>query len=273
MINGEWDHIGNDPLARDGAEVLAYPDLVHIPLDLFFIQLKEFHTLAVDVAVNEYVFNIVDATGIVVGDWLGIFSSDTTNQFYFGEVLAVVGNAVTMDRPFDFAFEAGDTLVNTTRELNVDGSVTPSVFVVQGPGNVSGQAVDIIRIMIQITCDSLPDFGKFGDISGGLTKGIVLRINNGITKNIWNVKTNYEFANLAYDLAIYDRANPAEGVFGLACRYTFGGRDKHGTVVRIFPGQSLELWVQDDLTSLLSFRIIAEGRLVKTADRPEIAGI
>jgi len=266
----EWDIIGNDPIGRDGAEVLALPDIVHVPVDLFFIKLKNLATLAVNAVIDSRLLVVTDSTGIVIGDWLGVFSGAVANQFYFGEVLAVAGNNITVDSPLDFAFEAGDQMVNTTRDLNVDGSITPQTFEVRGPGQVSGQAVDITRIMIQMTCDNAPDFGKFGDIVNGLTNGVVLRQNNGVLKNIWNIKLNLELANYAYDYTVYDASNPAQGVHGIAVRYTFGGRDKHGTNIRLFPGETLELIIQDNLSTLLSFRIIAEGRLIQTADKPEI---
>ena len=120
--------------------------------------------------------------------------------------------------------------------------------------NINTIGVKIIRAGFDTTLFPCP---------GGLTNGIVLRVVNGRTWNIWDVHLNAEFANLAYDYQTFLATNPAQGVNGLAVRYTFAGQDKHGVAVRLEPGDSLQLVIQDDLSDLVSFRIIAEGHIVQ----------
>ena len=98
---------------------------------------------------------------------------------------------------------------------------------------------------------SAVDLSKFGDIVGGLTKGLLLRekIDATTFKNKWNIKTNVEFALLGYDWEPFSAINPAQGQDGFKWRYTLAGQDKHGVVKRIGSDRSLQMIVQDDLTS------------------------
>lgn len=232
------------------------------PLDLYFVQALAAPTqLAVATNIDDTSITVVDDTNFSVGDYIGVFCA-TAGRFYFGIVLAVVANVIDLDTPLDYAFVAGDNVVPFTRELNVDGSTTIQRFVIAGAGAGSPLVIDINRLMIQMYTDAVPQLNRFGDIVGGLDKGLVLRRNNGFAFNIWNVKDNGEFAHLSYDLDIYLSTNPAQGQNGLACRYTFNGQDKHGVTVRLKPGEFLELLVQDDLSSLERFRVLGEGSIV-----------
>jgi len=104
------------------------------------------------------------------------------------------------------------------------------------------------------------DDSKFGDIAGGLTNGVLLRQNNGEINNIWNVKTNGEFGLLAYDTAYTDKA-PA-GSEGFRFRNTYAGQSKHGVTLRLQPGETLEILIQDDLSGLEVFNVMAQGHIV-----------
>jgi hypothetical protein len=231
------------------------------PLDLYFIQAIGAPTTSTGaVAIGDVIIPVTSAASISVGNRLGVFSVVAgENRFYFGQVTAVNSLNITVDTPFDFAFGAASVVQSTTRELDVDGSSTTQVFTVNGP--TTGAAVDITRIMIQMECASAADLSTFGDLTA-LTNGIVLRRNNGVVNNIWNVKKNSEFSNLAFDFDIFAASNPSSGIDGLKCRYTFAGQDKHGVAVRLATGETLEVLIQDDITGLDSFHIIAQGHLV-----------
>ena len=111
---------------------------------------------------------------------------------------------------------------------------------------------------------NLGDLNDFGDITGGLANGLLLRkkYTDGTYQNIVNIRTNADFVLNAYDFDRYVATNPGVGVNGQKWRMTFGGEEKMGTVIRIGPGEDLEWVVQDDLTSLLGFQNIAQGSLV-----------
>jgi hypothetical protein len=238
-------------------------DQTSTPVDFFFSKLKQAPTtVAVATSIDDYTVTITDPTGFVLGDYLGMFNSDDpiNNRFYFAEILGVSGSIITLDTPIDFEFQIGDTVASFNRNLNVNGSVTPQIYNIQVGSNAT-QSIDITRIMISMITATAVDLLKFGDLAK-LTRGCVLRRVDGYNNNIFNVKSNGEIANLCFDYTPYESINPSAGQDGAKFRYTFAGQDKHGVAVRLAPGDELQLIIQDDLTGLTEFRIIAEGHFV-----------
>ncbi|GAG89592.1 unnamed protein product, partial [marine sediment metagenome] len=189
-------------------------------------------TLATTPTVNSYDYNLTAGHGVIIGDNLGILEQNGVPQIYTGFVLNVVGNVVTMDTPVPIAFTPADaSVLKINTSLNVDGS---SVVVVANITNFFENAVDITRFIFHITDGTAMDDGTFGGIAA-LTRGIVLRkkLVSGNYINFWNIKTNGEFAELAYDVE-YDPKAPA-GVYGFRCRLTYAGEEKHGVVIRLEP--------------------------------------
>lgn len=250
-----------EPIEKNGGIPVNVQDQTTTPVDLYFLQAIGTPTALTNTpSINDMNVTVDSVASISVGNYLGIFSGISgENRFYFGEVIAVNGNNVTLDTPLDFNFSAGDTVVSTTRDLNVDGSSTTQSFVVRGAGTASPLEIDITRIIFQITDNSAMDDGLFGALPS-LTNGIVLRRNNGQVNNIYNIKNNGDFGLVAFDKAYSDKA-PA-GLFGLTVRSTFAGQSKHGVAIRLGINESLELLIQDDLTGLNSFRILAQGHVV-----------
>ena len=105
------------------------------------------------------------------------------------------------------------------------------------------------------------DDSLFGGMSP-LTYGIQVRknITGGDYVNYWNAKFNGEIALVCYDFTYASKA-PA-GSFGLRFRNSYGGQAKHGVTIRLDPGDTLEVLVQDDLTDLEEFHMMAQGHLV-----------
>lgn len=252
------------PLESNGAIPVNVQDQTTVPFDFFFVQDKGVPTTVnVETAVDDNSVTVASSAGCLVGDYFGMFNADNAsdNRSYFGTILSIAGNVLTLDTPIDFAFQVGDTAACFTRELNVTGTVSnPEYFAVEVGPNAT-QSIDITRIMVSMTTDTVPNLVKFGDLDA-LTNGLVLRRINGRTNNIWNIKTNGELANLCFDYDPYVATNPQQGENGAKFRYTFAGQDKHGVAVRLEPGDKLEAIVQDDLSGLLGFRIIAEGHFV-----------
>lgn len=219
-------------------------------------------TIAATGAINDLEIQVADATDFVAGDYLSIFSVPD-NRVYLASILSVAGSTVNLDTPLDFAFPIGSFVTAGNRNMNVDGSVTPVVYGLRNTDEAIGTAFDITRLIFTMTTDAAVDLSKFGDIAGGLTRGVVMRKKDGVYANIFNVKTNGELANIMYDVTIESASNPAQGQNGLIGRLTFGGQSKIGVVVRLEPGEDIQLIVQDDLSDLLSFGIIAEGHAVE----------
>jgi hypothetical protein len=235
------------------------------PFDFFFTQIKGAPTtIAVETVIDEYTVTVADGSACGIGDYFGMFNAlnPNDNRYSFSTILGISTNVLTLDTPVDFAFKIGDTAACFTRDMNVDGSVTPQVFRIQ-VGSAATQSIDITRIMISMLTASPVSLAKFGDIDPSLIiRGLVLRRTNGDVRNIWNAKSNGEIANLTFDYDPYTALNPAQGQDGAKFRYTLAGQAKHGVVVRLHPGDSLDLIVQDPLQTLVQFRVIGEGHVV-----------
>lgn len=249
-----------DPIESNGAVPVNIQDQTTPPFDLYFIQpVGPPTTIAIAVTINDTDIEVASAATISVGNYLGVFRP-ADDRFFFAEVLGVAGTTITVDTPADFAFQVGDNVLAFTRNLNVVGSLaSPLIFEVQGTGS-GDLEVDITRIMFTMILAGAPDDGLFGNLAA-LTNGLVLRRVDGEVRNLFNVKTNGDLANLAYDVDYTTRTVPA-GSYSVRCRYSLAGQDKHGVVVRLAAGESLEVWIQDDLSALSQFRIIAEGHIV-----------
>lgn len=251
-------------ITNDGKNLnVMVSDQTSPPLDLYFTipDVPNFTTLANLQAIDDKEIELASVTGFVDDTYVGIFSP-TDGRFYFGNQLgAPVSSVITLDTPLDFAFPVGSNVVPTSRDLNVNGSVTPVIASVTASGPVANKSVDITRIIVSMVLATQPDDGLFGNIAA-LTNGIVLRRNDGEVRNIWNVKANADLAALAYDVTYTARSVP-QGSYGMRCRYTFAGQDKHGVAVRLDPGDFLQLIIQDDLEALTEFRIIAAGHIVQ----------
>lgn len=232
------------------------------PLDIFFTKdtgATDF--LSVAASFDDTSITLVDDTDFNVGDYIGIFAAG--DKFYFGTILTLPGgNVLTLDTPIDSPFPIGSFIAATSREMNVDGSISAQTFVIRGAGVGSTLKLDITRLIFQIITTDSPTFEEFGDIADGLDNGCVLRRNNGEVENIFNVKTNGELSNLMYDLTFMDASNPS-GVNGIAGRMTFAGQTKHGVALRLETGDTIDFIIQDDLSGLLTFRIIAQGHVVE----------
>jgi len=211
-------------------------------------------TLTSLTAKDDYIINVTSATGFVVGQYLTIYSI-ADNRVYFATVLAINTLAITLDRPLDFEFPIGASVSVGSTNMNVNGSVTPQIFGVRNPGVTDiPLEIDISRLMFSSLTASTPQLSDFGDITNGLTRGVVIRAVNGTYRNIVNFKTNMDMKEAMFDLEIQDAASQAQD--GLTGRFTF---ERLGQVVRIGEGEDLQIIIQDDLTSLTSFEVIAEG--------------
>lgn len=249
-----------NPLESNGAIPVNVQDQNSRTFDVYFGQtIGTPTTLTTDAVIDSYSISVTTGHGILVGDKIAMFDA-VGQRVYIGEALTSATNLITLDTPLNYSYASASTVVaRRTIELNVNGSSIRQIFTIANPINVE---VDITRILFQIITDTAPEMTDFGDITNGLTGGIVLRVKNGRNINYWNLKTNGELINLMYDVTVYDALVPGLGSYGLGARLTYAGQDKHGVTIRLAIDDTLQLIVQDDLTSLLSFRMIATGHEV-----------
>lgn len=234
-----------------------------------FNQVQETTTLSAPNILFSYNITVDDPTGIVLpvddvsGSYIIIFSVPT-GRVYFGHVIGLVGNVVTLDTQLDSVFPNGAFVDITTTNMVVDGSVTPELFGIRGLGVIPGVVleVDITRIIITCYTTTAVSLNKFGNLPK-LLRGLALRERNGITSNIFNVKSNGELAGILLDFIPYDAQNTQQGQHGFNARLTFASPEKLGVAKRLSPGDDLEALIQDNLASgapdITFLEIVAEG--------------
>ena len=172
-----------------------------------------------------------------------------------------------LDTPLDFAFTTVGGCSLTDTNLAVDGSVTPVIFSISPRGQTEGTSWDLTRVLFLFTGLGIgaqkdkPDDGDFG-VTSALEKGIVLRSVNGVTKNIFNAKTNGDFRARAYDVAYPDASR--SGVYSVGVRRSFSGDDKNGVTIRLDADtlDTFEVIIQDDLTEMIGGQCVVQGHVV-----------
>lgn len=238
-----------------------------IAADQYFSISNGDSTTLVDAAViDTYSLRVTDPANFSIGDVIVLI---TALSSYVGKVLIIVGDVITTDSLINFAFPPGTDAESRSREMSVDGSLNPVKFEIFIPEGAIVEQINVCRLIMKcLTTDSV-DLSKFGDIDGGITRGIILRrvpspeTGASIT-NSWNAKNNGELALLAYDWNPYSAQNTQQGQNGFTWRYTYGGDDKHGVVPFVNKGDKIELIVQDDLTSILVLNTIYAGNFLLT---------
>ena len=220
-------------------------------------------TLNGAIAIDDRTLVVTDATGIVVGTHLILFDPASL-RFTTVHVLGVSVNTVTFDRPIDFAYPDGTYIDVAVTNMAVNGATTPVIFGIRGTGSPPGVDLtfDMTRIVITMLTTGAPAYDLFGD-QAALTNGVLFRKRNGRTFNIFNVKTNGEWAGIMYDLSAADKVNPSQGQNGWIGRMTFAGQEKMGVSIRLPVGEDAQFVIQDDLTAIELLEITAEGHIVK----------
>lgn len=236
------------------------------PIIVYFNQVHNSTTLDVavpDVTTDPRIIVVVSATGIVVGSYIILFDPESV-RFSTFFVTAVNGVNITLDTPIDFEYPAGTFVDVAIVDMSVNGSVTPQVFGIRGIGAPPGieLSLDVTRIIFTCIADSPVELSLFADLAA-LTNGLLLRSRNTRFKNILNVKDNREIQGIMFDYTPSVATNPSQGEDGFVSRLTFAGNHKIGVAIRLPIGEDLEVWVQDNLLGITSFRMHAEGHIME----------
>ena len=243
---------------------VSISDQTTYPVIANFNKVVTYSTSTIFAAINTNQITVSNITGFVVGQYLQLFSM-SNNKFYLGNIIEINSNTIVLDTPLDNDFDIGTYVIGANKNLNVNGSVTTEIYSLRNATlglGVLDIDFDITRLIFICETTSSVDLSKFGDMIGGIQKGVVLRRIDGENRNIFNVKTNGDLANIMYDFAVQQATNPAQGQNGFLGRLTFSGQEKMGVALRIKPGEDLQIIIQDDLSTLIKFYIIAEGHEV-----------
>ena len=228
------------------------------PIDLYLFRNDGSFELESAVSIDDTQFTAVAGHAISIGD---IVCFQEKTHFMQAIVLNVATNLITIDTPFDYPFTTNGCCSHGTNNLAVNGSLTPQIFSVSPKNLQSNVEWDITRMAIQMLDSSDMDDAMFGGMTA-LINGIVLRHVNGVTKNIFNIKTNGEFSLRNFS-AEYSSKAPA-GQYGFRSWRSFAGQENNGVTIRLSAKDEdeLQLIVNDDLTDLDNFYAIIQGHVV-----------
>lgn len=230
------------------------------PIDIMVNQILDStsYGLAVTPVINEYEITLNTTTGLNVNDKIAFLEQNGMPQIYFAYIKSININTITLNRPIPYNFSLDNAFVFTfNNQLNVDGSTTPQVFTLT---NSFEQSFDIVRFNFKCTDNVEMHDGLFCGINQ-LTNGLEVRkyTNDGYYINYFNVRNNAKWGLLSYDVLYTDKGKPPSDTYGFGTRLTYGGQSKHGVVIRIDPGERIEVVVQDDLTDIGGASLMIEG--------------
>lgn len=227
-------------------------------IDLYMVNLDDAvtPTITAPADIDDKVISVDATTGITAGDAINISENGRTFQAI---VLSVTGTSITFNAPLDMAVTASAVVQVGKWDMAVDGSTEPKIYRVTPP---AGATWDIVRMTVGITASAEMDDSTFGPLTA-LYNGVVLRVVDGQTKNIFVASDNGGFAERCGG-AVYPAKVPS-GVYAFRARRTFGGQDKNGVVVRLSAGDSLEFIVQDNLADVTftKFACVVQGHAVQ----------
>ena len=213
-------------------------------------------TFATNVTAQSRSFTVVSAVGFSIGDRIQI--EDGIVETNFPSITNIVGNVITINRPFDRSYTTSDGIRKILVNMAVDGSVTPVSFKIEAEASTS--PIHITKLLFNMSHITAGDMGTFGNLpplnKGVLFRAFYKRTNTYKTVAIW--KTN---ADIAIDMASvnFDIRSGGGGTYGTSGMWLLTSA---GVVAELDPSEPpdfLEFLIQDDLSSMLSFTCNFQG--------------
>jgi len=219
-------------------------------------------TIAVASLKGDTAITVYDGTLFAVLDYLHI--KDTIYESTFPQITAISGNTLTLDRPLDNAYSIGDDVSIVIIDMNEVGTLASPISFKFTP--IVGETWHVVRIIFTMTHGTEGDLGLFGDISS-LTNGVVLRVYNASAnqyatlaawKNNGEIKDDMYFLDFDLRTATFFGTGGTNGTTGKG-----DIKDGSGAVPKLngTDGDYMELLIQDDLSSLNTFRLKGQGHL------------
>ena len=246
--------IGNDPQGKKAVENFIQ-DQTTRPVSLYLHRhIGGLIILTADANIDDTELDVEAGHGAVAGNLICLKEG---TKFYQGEVLSVTVTTIKLDSPLDFAFTQGANCTATRKAMNVDGSITPVEFHVRP--NV-GVRWDIQELIFLIEGSDPMDTGLFGDIAA-LANGIVVRKTGAEHINIFNIKSNGDFATRSFNIEFDPK--PPGGITAVRVSREF--KRQNGVVIRVDGDNpdDLVVLVQDPLQTLGKFECILQGHEVE----------
>lgn len=188
--------------------------------------------------------------------------SQYTNTYQMNQISVsfVDGNDITLGTPITENIPNANISKSTRVNIDmaVNGSITPVVFKLEPPQGITWLCARMVGTML---LDTQPDDGLFGDIAK-LTNGCYFGIQTTfVDALLGDFKENADFRRTAFDVS-YNVRSGGQGTWGESFRKSFNGADKYGAVLPLdysIGGKFIGV-VQDNLTSLVQFRIVIMGK-------------
>ena len=178
---------------------------------------------------------VASATGFAVGDFIQMYGATDIEPVH-RRITAITGTTFTLDGPLDNSYAIGESVyIEIINMAQIGTLASPQSFKVKP---MIGEVWHLTRILIEMTHTSAGD-------------------NTYATFTNW--KTNGDIVTDMYDVT-YAARSGGGGAYGTNARGTFKNA---GAIVYLdgTAGDYLEILIQDDISSLTSFRIKAQGHV------------
>jgi len=207
------------------------------------------------ISLDDKTITVDSVTGAVIGDCIDIKEGA---RFFQGIITDITGSVISFASPVDYAFTENAIVYFGEWDLaQANGSVTPVTYYLQPPANAT---YDIYSITISITDNDTMDDSKFGGITQ-LTNGLVGRIDDGYTKQLFLISNNAGFREYGFDIE-YPTKVPA-GIYAISGKKNY--HSNNGVALRIdgSTDDTINVIVQDNLTGLSKFAIVVHGHIIQ----------
>jgi len=215
-------------------------------------------TLTSDTEVDDIIINVANTASLSAGSYLFLNEDGRT---YESRILSTTATTITLNDPLDYAYTTAAVGYGALQNLNVNGSVTAQTAFIRPAAGVKWH---ITRMLVEIVDNADMNDTLFGGIPA-LTNGVLFRISNGVTKNLFSVRDNGDFALRSFDANYSEAGNPGLGLTAFRVRKTF---TRSGAVIELDgkeggeTADQLEVIIRDDLTALSRFNVIFQGHVV-----------
>jgi len=229
-------------------------------LDLLLTRKLDELEIIAQTEVGDTTLNI-ETTGVVpvAGNYICLQEIIHYNQSKILSVTPIAGNQYTIgiDSPLDYNFSTAGGCSLTSAEMNVNGSINPVSFYLSPLLLLPSVIWYVAKIIIYIQGSGAMDDGLFGD-QPSAEKGVVLRLNDGISKNIMNFKNQGDIVKKAGTREYSAKAPSGKtSVFGVK---HLNGDENHGVMLPIIGKGTFEAIVQDNLLAVDAFYVSISGR-------------
>jgi len=222
------------------------------PIDLYLYKTEQTPSITVNTSIDDETLTVDSTTGIITGNVITIFEGARIFQTI---VSAATGTTITLQAPLDFAFTTAASIETGIWNMAVDGSSTTQIFSVKPPPLIN---FDIYQINVSMLDSSDMDDGKFGGVAA-LTKGLIFKFKNSITKHLAVIVNNLGFYEIGFTIEYSSKA-PA-GQYGFRARREI--KTANGTTIQVEGelSDAFQVAVRDKLDDLDLLAVIINGHL------------